>query len=286
MSASPLYMHQVKESMRAAWMAGDFGMIAKATARGAEDFISRLSIAPGAHVLDVACGTGNTAIPLARGGVRVTGVDIATNLLEQARARADAERLDIAFHEGDAEQLPYPDATFDGVVTMFGAMFAPRHEMVTAEFARVLKPGGLLAMANWTPGGFAGQMFRVTARHAGAPLGVAPPVHWGHAMIVRGRLAGPFENVELESIVIEFDIPASPAGAVAFFRSYFGPTQAAFASLDEAGQSALAADLEALWANANRAPDPTSRTLIENEYLQVTARRKFGENRVGGRALI
>ncbi len=268
-------MHQVKQSMRAAWMAGDFSKIAKNTAAEAEAFVTRLNIAPGTEVLDVACGTGNTAIPLARRGARVTGVDIAPNLLEQARARATAEGLEIAFHEGDAEQLPYPDASFDAVVTMFGAMFAPRHEMVAAEFARVLKPGGLLAMANWTPGGFAGQMFRVTARHAGAPMGLAPPVHWGHAMIVRGRLAAGFENVELENIAVEFDIPASPAGAVAFFRTFFGPTQAAFACLDEAGRAALAADLEALWADANRAPDPASRTLIENEYLQVVARRKI-----------
>jgi SAM-dependent methyltransferase len=267
-------MHQVKESMRAAWMAGDFSKIAKNTAAEAEAFVTRLNIAPGTEVLDVACGTGNTAIPLARRGARVTGVDIAPNLLEQARARATAEGLEIAFHEGDAEQLPYPDANFDAVVTMFGAMFAPRHEMVAAEFARVLKPGGLLAMANWTPGGFTGQTFHMTARHAGAPLGVAPPVHWGHAMVVRGRLAAGFEKVELENITVEFDVPANPAGAVAFFRTHFGPTQAAFDCLDEAGQAALAADLEALWAGANRAPDPASRTLIENEYLQVMARRK------------
>jgi 2-polyprenyl-3-methyl-5-hydroxy-6-metoxy-1,4-benzoquinol methylase len=273
-SSSPLYMHQVKESMRSAWMAGDFGKIAKNTAAEAEAFVTRLNIAPGTEVLDVACGTGNTAIPLARRGARVTGVDIAPNLLEQARARAAAEGLEITFHEGDAEQLSYPDASFDAVVTMFGAMFAPRHEMVAAEFARVLRPGGLLAMANWTPGGFAGRMFHMTARHAGAPLGVAPPVHWGHAMIVRARLAAAFENVELENIAVEFDIPTNPAGAVAFFRTYFGPTQAAFECLDEDGRAALAADLEALWADANKAPDPASRTLIENEYLQVMARRK------------
>jgi len=274
MSAPTLYMLHLKQTMRDVWMAGDFGMIAKATATAAESFISRLNLGPGAHVLDVACGTGNTAIPLARGGAHVTGVDIATNLLEQARERAAAEGLDIEFHEGDTEQLPYADGTFDAVVTMFGAMFAPRHEIVTAELARVLKPGGVLAMANWTPGGFAGQMFRVTARHAGSPLGIAPPIHWGHAKIVRDRLAGSFENVELENIAIESDFPGDPAGAVAFFRRYFGPTQAAFDCLDEAGQAALTADLEVLWASANRAPDPTRRTLIENEYLQVTARRK------------
>jgi 2-polyprenyl-3-methyl-5-hydroxy-6-metoxy-1,4-benzoquinol methylase len=274
MNAPSLYMHQLKKTMREVWMAGDFGMIAKNTMRGAEEFIARLNIPPGARVLDVACGTGNTSLPLARGGAQVTGVDIATNLLEQARARAAAEALDITFEEGDAEQLPYPDASFDAVVTMFGAMFAPRHELVAAEFARVLKPGGLLAMANWTPGGFAGQMFQVTARHTGAAMGIAPPVHWGHAMIVRARLAAAFEHVQLETILLEFDIPASPAGAVAFFRRYFGPTQAAFDRLDEAGQGALAAELEVLWAGANVAPDPTKRTVIRNEYLQVVARRK------------
>jgi SAM-dependent methyltransferase len=274
MNAPSLYMHQIKQTMRDVWMAGDFGMIARNTMRGAEEFIARLNIAPGARVLDMACGTGNTSLPLARSGAHVTGVDIATNLLEQARARAAAEGLDITFEEGDAEQLSYPDASFDAVVTMFGAMFAPRHELVAAEFARVLKPGGLLAMGNWTPGGFAGQMFQVTARHTGAPMGIAPPVHWGHAMMVRQRLAASFEHVELETIPIEFDIPASPAGAVAFFRRYFGPTQAAFNGLDEAGQAALAADLETLWASANVAPDPANRTVIRNEYLQVTARRK------------
>jgi SAM-dependent methyltransferase len=274
MADTPLWMHHLKRTMREVWMAGDFAMIARNTARAAEEFIDRLNIAPGAYVLDVACGTGNTSIPLARAGAHVTGVDIASNLLEQARARAAAEGLDITFEEGDAEQLSYPNASFDAVVTMFGAMFAPRHELVTSEFARVLKPGGLLAMANWTPGGFTGQMFQVTARHAGSPMGLAPPIHWGHAKLVRSRLSGSFEQVELEQIPLEFDLPASPAGAVAFFRRYFGPTQAAFDGLDEAGQARLAADLEALWTGANMAPNPTNRTLIHNEYLQVMARRK------------
>ncbi len=271
---SSLYMHQLKQTMRETWMAGDFGVIAKTIAREAEAFVSRLDLPAGAQVLDVACGTGNSAIPLARRGARVTGVDIAPNLLEQARQRAAAEGLEIGFDEGDAEQLPYPDATFDAVVTMFGAMFAPQPELVVAECARVLKPGGLLAMANWTPGGLAGQMFQVTARHAGAPLGIAPPVHWGHPMVVRGRLSSSFDSVEMEVISMEVDFPGSPADAVRFFRTYFGPTQAAFNALDDARQASLAADLEGLWAEGNRAPDPTTRTLIENEYLQVTARKK------------
>jgi len=274
MMDSPLYLLQLKQTMRDAWMAGDFGKVARTATRHAEAFVDRLNIPAGARVLDVACGTGNVAIPVARSGAQVTGVDFAPNLLEQARARAAAEGLDITFDEGDAEQLPYADASFDAVVSMFGAMFAPRHEVVAAEIARVLKPGGLLAMANWTPGGFAGQMFRVTARHTGALLGVAPPVHWGHAKVVRDRLAAAFDDVELDLVSIQFDMPANAAGTVAFFRTYFGPTQAAFNGLNEAGQAALAADLEALWSGANIAPDPASRTLIENEYLQVIARKK------------
>src|SRR5258708_4577885 len=173
MASSPLYMHQVKQSMPGAWMAGDFGIVARNTARGAEAFVDRLSIPSGVRVLDVACGTGNVAIPLARQGAHVTGVDIATNLLTQARERAAAEGLDIAFDEGDAEQLPYPAETFDAVVTMFGAMFAPRPELVVSECARVLNPCGLLPMANWTPGGFAGQMVPAHSGHTGSPLALA-----------------------------------------------------------------------------------------------------------------
>jgi len=272
--ATSLYMHQIKQTMRDAWMAGDFGKIAEGNIREAEAFAGRLDVRAGAEVLDVACGTGNVALPLARRGAHVTGVDIAPNLLQQARQRAAAEALQIRFEEGDAEQLPYADSTFDAVVTMFGAMFAPQPERVVAECARVLKPGGLLAMANFTPGSFAGRMFQVTARHAGAPLGVAPPMHWGHPMVVRGRLAPSFEKVELDLIPMPVRFPGSAAAAVTFFRTFFGPTNAAFNSLDEPGQARLAADLEQLWTEGNTAPDPSTHTHVENEYLQVLARRK------------
>jgi SAM-dependent methyltransferase len=225
-------------------------------------------------VLDVACGTGNTAIPLARRGAVVIGVDIAANLLEQGRARAAAEDLIVTFDEGDAEALPYADASFDAVVTMFGAMFAPRPELVASELARVLKPGGLLAMANWNPASFSGQMFKVGSRHAPPPPGIPPPVLWGDEAVVRERLAPYFSGIHTELIPIDFDLPMNPAGAVAFFRKYFGPTQMAFNRLDEAGQAAFAADLEALWAGANVASDPGDRTLVRNEYLQITATRR------------
>jgi len=272
-SAAPS-MQQIKESMRATWMAGDFGVVAKTVAAEAEAFVGRLGVAPGVRALDVACGTGNSALPLARLGAVVTGVDIASNLLEQARERAAKEGLAIQFDEGDAEQLTYADASFDVVVSMFGAMFAPRPELVATEFARVLKPGGLLAMANWSPTSFAGQMFKVGARHVPPPPGLAPPVLWGDDATVRARLAGNFTEIQTTPVPLPFDLPLSPAGAVTFFRTYFGPTKVAFSRLDPAGQAAFAADLEALWAGANQASDPAHHTLVKNEYLQVTAVRR------------
>ena len=266
-------IQQIKDSLRNAWMAGDFGVVARTISGGAESFVDRLAIPSGAHVLDVACGTGNVAIPLARLGAVVTGVDIAPNLLEQARERAATEGLQVRFDEGDAEQLPYRDASFDAVVSMFGAMFAPRPELVASELARVLKPGGRLAMANWNPGSFSAQMFKVTGRHVAPPGDIAPPALWGDEATVRARLGTNFRNIETELISIEFDLPTNPAGAVEFFRKYFGPTHIAFGRLDEAGQTALAADLESIWTAANIAPDPSNRTLIQNHYLQVTAVR-------------
>ena len=268
-----LALQQLKARMRASWMAGDFGVVAKTIARGAEIFITRLGLPPGSLVLDVACGTGNLAIPLARQGCTVTGLDIAPNLLKQARERAAAENLTITFDEGDAEQLPYANASFDAVVSMFGAMFAPRPDVVASELARVLKPGGQLAMANWNPASFSGEMFQVSNRHVPPPPGLPAPVLWGDETHVRQRLAPFFEEIETELIAIDFDMPTNAAGAVAFFRKYFGPTQMAFQRLDEAGQSALTADLEALWAGANIAPEPENHLLVPNEYLRVTAIR-------------
>jgi len=266
-------IEQLKQNLRSMWMAGDFGVVAKTIASGGEDFIRRLAIPSGSRVLDVACGTGNLAIPLARSGCIVTGVDIAPNLLEQARQRAKTEGLQATFDEGDAEQLPYADGTFDAVVTMFGAMFAPRPELVSSELARVLKPGGLLAMANWNPESFTGDMFRMGSKHVPPPPGIPPPVLWGDPETIRKRLDGKFKEIQMELVPIVFDLPTSPAGAVDFFRTYFGPTKTQFSRLDSAGQAALAADLEALWAKANTAPDPANHTLVPNQYLQVKAVR-------------
>src|SRR6266436_4707791 len=250
MAALPDGLAQLKQNLRSAWMAGDFGQIARLNAQGAEDFVGRLNLKPGMQVLDVACGTGNQSIPAARTGAQVIGLDIAPNLLEQACRRAQSENLKIVFVEGDAESLPYPAGRFDAVLSMFGAMFAPRPEVVASELKRVCRPGGLIAMGNWTPEGFVGQMFKLTAGHAPPPPGMQPPSLWGVEKVVAERL-GPGVRLKTSKQELLFDYPFGPADAVAFFRKYFGPTQTTFARLDEPAQKALAADLTQHWAKHN-----------------------------------
>jgi len=274
MSTEPT-IEQIKPALRATWMMGDFGIIAKQVGlAGGEDFARDLQLPAGSTVLDVATGTGNVAVPLARLGCIVTGVDIAPNLLEQARARAASEGLSITFDEGDAEALPYDDASFEAVTSMFGAMFAPRPELVAAECARVLKPGGLLAMGNWNPESFTGAMFRVTAKHAPPPSCVPPAMQWGVPDIVEQRLsAAGFTEITTSIAPMEFDLPVTPTQAVHLFRDYYGPTMVAFSRLDEAGKAALEQDMIELWTAHNVAADPSTHTLVHNQYLLVTARR-------------
>jgi len=268
MGTLPQDFMELKQRLRATWMAGDFGEIAKRNSRGAEDFVERLHLRPGTKVLDVACGTGNQSIPAARAGAEVIGLDIATNLLEQARQRAADEKLKIEFIEGDAEKLPYDKARFDVVLSMFGAMFAPRPEVVASELLRVCLPGGLIAMGNWTPGGFVGQMFQITARHVPPPLGLPSPLLWGDEKVVAERLGGK-TRLEMTRQHLLFDYPFSPSETVAFFRKYFGPTQMTFARLDEAGQKALTADLTGHWTKNNLGD--ANHTSVKAEYLEIHA---------------
>ena len=261
----------LKTRLRATWIAGDFGQIARFYANQAEDFISRLELKPGMNVLDVACGTGNLAIPAAKTGATVTGVDIAPNLVEQARENAKAAGLNAKFDEGDAEALPYPDASFDAVVTMFGAMFAPRPELVAAELKRVCRPGGLIAMANWTPSGFIGQMFKTTSAHFPPPPGMASPVLWGVEETVRERLGEGISKLETKLQKTTWVFPFSPAEVVEHFRLYYGPAQKAFGFLGEEKGAALRKELEELYTTHNQATDGTTR--VEAEYLEVVARR-------------
>jgi ubiquinone/menaquinone biosynthesis C-methylase UbiE len=270
MSAIDPEMEALKTRLKAMWMAGDYSLVAKHIETVAEEFIARLALKPGVRLLDVACGSGNLAIPAARAGAIATGVDIAANLLEQARARAESEGLTVQFDEGDAENLQYDDASFDVVVSMFGAMFAPRPELVAAELARVCRSGGRIAMANWTPEGFVGQMFKIGGKYS-PPPNMPPPIKWGDEETVRERLHDGFTDLQLTRRKFPLKYPFPPSEVVEFFRAYFGPTQRAFESLDAGGQAALRSDLERLWSERNRATDNT--TDVEGEYLEVVATR-------------
>lgn len=264
-------METLKAKLRGTWTAGDFSEIAKSFATGAAEFVNNIGISSGMRVLDVACGDGNTAIPEARGGAEVTGVDLAPYLIEQAIKRAASEGVTAEFEVGDAEDLPYDDAQFDAVVTMYGAMFAPRPEIVASELKRVCRPGGFIAMANWTPEGFIGQMFKVTGRQVPPPAGMPSPLLWGNKDAVRERFGSGIADLRLTRRNIDFTFPFDPATTVEHFRLYYGPTQKAFEALDASGQDALRRDLVDLWSANNTKDDGT--TLVNSEYLEVLAVR-------------
>jgi ubiquinone/menaquinone biosynthesis C-methylase UbiE len=260
----------LKAKLKATWMAGDFGQIAKAYSPGAAEFIERLDLQSGEKVLDVACGAGNSAIPAARAGAIVTGVDLAPNLVEQARENAKVSGLNCQFDEGDAEALAYEDGSFDTVITMFGAMFAPQPDKVGNELMRVCRSGGRIAMANWTPTGFVGKMFKLMSSFV-PPPNMPSPVLWGDEATVRERFKEGISNLQLKRRMITFNYHFSPMDVVEHFRKYYGPTQKAFDALDgdKEKQMALRRELENLWEINNQATDGT--TSVESEYLEVVA---------------
>lgn len=267
-SSSPDFA-AIKKAMKAAWMAGDFGKIADLNTQRGEEFVERLKLKPGMRVLDVACGTGNQALPAARTGADVTGLDHAPNLLEQARAAAQTQGLGIRFIEGDAEGLPFDTAEFDVVYSMFGAMFAPRPERVASEFLRVCKRGGLIAMASWTPTSFQAETFKLNAKYVPPPPGVPAPVLWGDEQVVRQRF-GDKVRVETAKREVLFDFPFGPAQVVELFRTYFGPTQTTLARLDRAAQVAMLGEMTEHWARRNEGD--ANHTVVRGEYLEVHAR--------------
>lgn len=267
--AQPSEMELLKGRLKSTWETGDYGHFASYLESGAMAFLNRIRIRPGDSVLDVACGNGQISIPAVRAGARVTGLDLAENLIEQARNRARDEGLAIDFEQGDAEALPYEDDAFEVVMSLFGAMFAPRPDRVAAELLRVCRPGGRIVMGNWTPEGFIGRMFRIIGRHAPPPPLMAPPVQWGDPLTVQDRLGLDMQNLEMIRHLYPLDYPFPPAKVVEFFRRYYGPLNRAFAGLDAPGQEKLRKELEIHWARHNRAG--TGRTHVEAEYLQVTA---------------
>ena len=262
----------LKARLKATWMAGNYDYFSRFMERSAIEFADRIGVKKGAEWLDVACGSGQLALVAARRGARVTGVDIATNSIEAATGRATAEGLDARFDEGDAEALPYADASFDIVATIFGAMFAPRPDLVASELLRVCRPGGTIAMANWTKEGFVGKMFGAIARYMPPPP-VPSPVLWGNEDVVRERLGTGVSTLRLTRVTYQFDYPFSPADTVEFFRQYYGPATRAFAALGESEQGSLRAELTDLWASHNQASEG-DRTRVDAEYLEVIGTRR------------
>lgn len=266
----PSALDELKNRLRNTWMAGDYGRFSRYMERDAEAFYRRLPIKPGGQLLDVGCGAGQLSLIAARAGARVTGCDIAANWLAQARRSAAAEGLTIVFQEGDAEALPYENAAFDAVVSLISAMFAPRPELVAAELTRVCRPGGIIAMANWTGPGFVGQMFKTIAKHI-APSGMPSPLLWGDEPTVRERLRSGVASLEFSRHLYELSYPFSPPDVVEFFRANYGPMTRAFASIGAEAQQQLRDELTDLWSRHNRAADGT--TKVDAEYLQVVAVR-------------
>ena len=260
----------LKGRLQQTWMAGDYDHFSRYLEQEARVFYEQLDLPPGCEMLDVACGSGQLALWAARDGINVTGVDIASNLIRRAQARARAEGLKARFVEGDAEALPFEDASFDVVSSLYGAMFAPRPDYVARELLRVCAPGGAIVMGNWTPSGFVGQMFKTFARFI-APNGMPAPVLWGDKAVVRERLGPGASEIRMRFRTCTFSYPFPPAAVVEFFRKYYGPTNRAFASLDESAAAELRQALEDLWSSNNVGGEEI--TVVPAEFLEVVAIR-------------
>ena len=256
----------VKARQQATWASGDFAVVASRIMLVSELLADTADLRAGWRVLDVACGSGNAAIAAARSGTRAVGVDYVPALLEDGRARARAERLDVEFLVGDAENLPVADGSFDAVLSVFGAMFAPDHERAAREIVRVTRPGGTVGLASWTPDGFIGGMFRAVAGHAPPPAGVPAPVLWGTEDHLAGLFGAAAAEMRSARRIFTFRF-ASAEEFVAFFRRWYGPVRKAFEALGEPGRAALAADLTALARRWDRCGDGGS-VAIPAAYLE------------------
>lgn len=261
----------MKEQTRAVWSAGDYAKLAEFTEQAAGALVDACAISAGQEVLDVAAGTGNVAVLAAREGARVVASDLTPALVERGRARTSAEGLDVEWEVADAEELPFADESFDCVTSCFGAMFAPRPELVARELFRVVRPGGTVGLASWTPDGYQGRSFALSATYLPRPEGVPAPTAWGDEDTVRARLEGLAASIAFERRSVRFAFP-SPKAMEAFFAEYAGPVIMARRALPPDRHAAMVEEARRLRDLYNPATDGSVR--IDSEYLLVVARRR------------
>lgn len=261
----------IKQRQQATWASGDFAVVGVTLQIVGELLAEAADVRAGERVLDVAAGNGNATLAAARRFARVTSTDYVPALLEKGRARAAAEGLAIDFREADAEALPFPDAMFDVALSTFGVMFAPDQARAAAELRRVVRPGGRIAMANWTPEGFIGQLFKVVGKHMPPPAGLASPLLWGNEDHVRQLFGADALQARITRRMFNFRY-ASPTHWVHVFRDYYGPLNRAFAALAPNAADALEQDLLALIDCFNTAgPDSM---VAPAEYLEIVLTRE------------
>jgi ubiquinone/menaquinone biosynthesis C-methylase UbiE len=270
-SAGQPDLKALKARQQIAWSAGDYALIGTTLQIVGEELCEALDVRSGQKVLDVAAGNGNASLAAARRWCDVTATDYVPALLERTRERAAAERLPIEFREADAEALSFPDATFDVVVSTFGVMFTPDQERAAAEMLRVCKPGGKIGLANWTPDGFIGQLFKTIGKHVPPQPGARSPALWG----TRARIAELFESsaTSVKSAQRNFVFRyRSPEHWLEVFKTYYGPVLKTFAALEAPAQGALRSDLMALIDRFNRSGD--SSMVVPSEYLEIVITRQ------------
>lgn len=260
----------IKTKQRAAWGDGNYAIVGATLQIVGETLAEAAGLRPGEAVLDVAAGNGNATLAAARRFCDVTSTDYVPALLEAGRRRAEANGFEIAFQEADVEALPFADASFDAVTSTFGAMFAPNQPRTAAEMLRVTRPGGRVAMANWTPDSFIGALFKLIGRHVPPPAGVSSPALWGQPDHLRA-LFGPKAEIAVSERVFTFHY-RSPAHWIEVFRRWYGPTKRVFDALTEAGQAQLEADLHALAAEFNTATD--GRLAAPSTYAEVIVTKR------------
>ncbi|MBF8779644.1 class I SAM-dependent methyltransferase [Pseudomonas fulva] len=266
-----LDLKALKARQQAAWASGDYAVIGTTLQMVGESLAEACDLRWDERVLDVAAGNGNVTLAAARRGCRVLSTDYVPELLERGRERAQAERLDVQFQVADAEALPFEDGAFDAVVSTFGVMFAPGQAQAASELRRVCRPGGRMGLANWTPEGFVGQMFKTLGRHVPPPPRAQPPSRWGDERQLRQLFGEDLDEFHVKRQQFNFRY-RSPAHFIEVFRTWYGPVHKAFAALDSEAAQDLEQDLSRLLEEHNVA-GPSS-LVVPSEYLEVVIDRR------------